>query len=337
MSRKRVNKFELTLAHSEETDQKYVFYALDNITKRLLVVTEKHSDGSPHIHAFVDVEEKHTIKTFREIIVPIIGVESPYKGSIHLSAVRNEKSWIKYITKEAVVVESKGIDESLYHFSWKMVNYIQTNRSFSYCAGFIRQHPNYARIIHSAHTEYWGSRAFDEFGSACRAVEPDVTVEWVTEASGVLNNGGHVLIFGESGVGKSVFVDDFLIKNDLLRYTCKLPCSLRDFEFSEINSQHKIVHCDDICEEYIRKHRQVLLQLLDRKIITIDPKCKELKTLYFTGTLIFCSNYLPLLDSALARRIHVIHASKKGFQERKENLPEETGVQEAEEESILPT
>lgn len=179
-SNRRCNHFELTLAQCE-LPRLHVFNALDDFCSRLIVAREFHDDFNYHLHCYLDTVDKLLIEELRDFVfVSVFGGEGLH--SIHISTLKNKNHWIKYITKEDTEPVYKGVDVSLFHFAYRSHHFIKTNRTFNYEHAFIRQHPNYQRIIKERHTEFWSNHSAFAYDPITMSVIPDLDVPWVSEA-----------------------------------------------------------------------------------------------------------------------------------------------------------
>lgn len=161
-------------------------------------------------------------------------------------------------------------------------------------------------------------------------MEPDLNVEWVQEAAQAYNEGKHLLISGQTGVGKSVLMRSLSAPNCASEVVW-LPCSISGFEFSGLSHTTRLAVADDINTEYFKTHHQSLLRLLDGGTVSINPKCQGIRQFYCTSRFLFCSNFEGLLDDdpALKRRIHEVSANGvQGFREKTVQTGQTSSLQE---------
>ncbi len=333
MSRKAVKDFELTLAQCK-LDKHHVYYALDELCLGLIVAQEVHhpcptfSEGQVerenHYHCYLQFEIGVTIEEIRPTIASTLGGGEAYEGSIHLSSLRNRVHWIKYCTKEDTTPLYRGVDASLFHFAYRMHDYICRNPKFNSLDVFIRQNIQYTNIIRKAHAEYHSDRTRKGLLET-RTVYPDVGVKWVREALEALYAGKHLLLWGDTGIGKSVTVKYFLEVKYQLQDVAYLPCGDNSFEFSQLDDNTCVAYADDINTDYLVKHRQCVLRLLDGGLCTINPKCDRIRQFTCKAQFIFASNYncIECTDTAVLRRLCVIHAVGNGFSETPPSRPAE--------------
>lgn len=325
MSRKAITDYELTLS-SCDLPKRHVFHSLEDYCQGILVSEEEHHPcpdlaegevhGQTHFHCYLQLKVRSTIETLRPTVAISLGGGEPYEGSIHLSGLRNRNHWIKYCTKEDRSPLYRGVDTSLFHFSYKMYDYIRRNPVFDPLACFVRQHVQYTNIIRSAHQKFHADRTRKALLET-RTFYPDDRVEWVRKALETLHTGKHLLLWGDTGCGKSVTVKWFLERKYSLENVCYLPCSDNSFEFSNLDDNSQVAYADDINRDYFDKHRQSLLRLLDGGLVTINPKCDRIRQFTCSAQFIFCSNYncIECTDTAILRRLTVIHVSGNGFSE----------------------
>lgn len=349
---RRCSHFELTLAQCE-LSRLHVFNALDDFCSRLIVAREVHDDSNFHLHCYLNTVDNLLIEELRDhVFVSVFGGEG--LPSIHISTLKNKNHWIKYITKEDTEPVYKNVDVSLFHFSYRSHYFIKTNRTFNYEHAFIRQHPNYQRIIKERHEQFWSNRSAAAYNPITMSVIPDVNVQWVSQGlswimpqytvdkssverykmqsalwammdveyeSCFLGSGSHysnLFVWGDTGVGKSVFakwVSHHLDKSEVVW----LPCGHTDFEFSQVGEQTRLIVAEDVDADWLRKHRQKVLTIADKGCVGINVKCGPIKNFISQATFIVCSNYEPVIDEALARRFFIIEARENGVKEVSQN------------------
>lgn len=269
---------------------------------------------STHVHCYLQLLVKSTIANLRPLVEQNVGLGEAYTGSIHLSSIKSRKSWIKYITKEDPLPAFRGVDTSLFHFAYRMHSFISSNSVFDSMAPFIRQNINYARLVEKSHTDYWANE-MKKAVSKTRRIVPDETVPWVRDGLEALRGGRHVLIEGETGLGKSVMSKWFAESKYNYEGVVMLPCSESGFEFSNVNHSSVLVIADDISAQYFVQHRQTLLRLLDGGLLSINPKCEQIRHFVCKAQFIFCTNFSDVIigDAALNRRIQVIKSDVQGW------------------------
>lgn len=332
---KRVHDFELTLSQSPLA-KLHIYYSLEAFCSKLIVAEECHGqsvgdlgeeellnavpleDGpGKHFHCYLRTNNKFTITELRQLCTEAIYASEIIQDSIHISTIRNAEHWIKYITKEDTCPAFKGVSSAHFHFAYRAYEYVARNRSFDENSAFIRQFPNYLRIIREMHTAYWLARNTRQLLKAAATFVPDMAVPWVSQAYDAMRQSKHVLLIGDTGLGKSILNKYYCTTNRNLEGVVYLPCDQSGFEFSQVDGNTAVAVADDISLEYIVKHRQQLLRLLDGGLVSINPKCSAVRSFNCKAQFIFCSNYYGLVenDPAFHRRVQVIYANCKGFKE----------------------
>lgn len=342
MARKRVCDYELTLARSS-MDKKYIFYALSDITNGLIVSLEYHSDRSVHYHCYLELNEKMLICELRDVIIELLiesleddveegggevvdpniprsqwGAEAAAERatnlpSIHLSALRNKRCWITYITKEDEEPLYKNVNVSGFHFNFKMRNYVKNNEIFNPLDTFVLTYVNYTNIIQRAHAYYWSNQALIEYANEELYVVPLCTVKWVADAMFAFEKLANIFVHGSTGIGKSVLAK-FLSRKFKPTDVVYLPCRDSGFEFSSINKDTRLVIAEDVGVKWLEQHRQQLLIGLDKGVLAINVKCSSILQVRIKAQFIILSNFPPVADPALYRRLTVIEALEDGFQ-----------------------
>lgn len=311
MSRKAVHDFELTLAECA-LDKLHVYTALSFYCNGLIVASECHDNGNLHYHCYLETIEKVHITDVREFVELNVFADCFEISSIHISPLRNRKHWISYCTKEDTEPLFRNVDTSLFNRAYKIHKFVTGNSSWNPLHPFLRQNPMLNNIVKNAHTEYWASVARSAFDDQIMGVIPNTAVGWVQEAQVAAEAGKHVYVYGPSGVGKSVWARHFMRGRG---NAVTLPCGMTHFEFSDIDGNAKLVLAPDAPKDYLHTHRQMLLQLADRHLVAINPKCSAIRQVLFTGQLIILSNFeFPDTDPALLRRFQIIYADCDGIQ-----------------------
>lgn len=349
-----MNKFEVTLSRCV-LDKLHIYNTLETLCDAIVVSQEKHAECEflqqfskeevvyeYHFHLFLSLVDKYTIEELRPVIAINLGGGEAYEGSIHISALRSTRSWLKYITKEDPTPAFRGVDASEFHFSYKMAAYIRQNRDYNPTDSFIRQHPNYGRITSVAHARHWGDRDRSIMSENFKnmTLKYNLDVEWVNELWTFFfnlknkktdsRNKRHVLVSGHTGVGKSMVVKQLLSEFELWPGCVRLPCGTRPFEFSEIDTSTQVAYADDIGEDYLSVHRQQILQLLDGGYLSIDPKYSQVRSFDCKCIFVVCSNYNNLIENDSALRRRFLHIQARGdnglIQTSEENIQEEAQV-----------
>ena len=318
MSVKSVTLFGVTLAQSN-LNKSHVYDILEIMCSRIVVSEEKHSDGGIHFHLFMDTLDKldkYTVEELYETIRDLLYLGEWEGESIRVEPMRSTRTWLIYITKEDESPLFKNVDEGVFSMSYKVMKYIRENREFCSYHVFVRTHMNMMKHIENMHREFWTKAMLEEHQNEAVPVQPDIRVSWVADfKDSVLINKRSIFCHGYSGVGKSL----------ITRYICRefqageilyLPCGSTEFEFSDVAYKHKLIIAEDVSENYFEKHRQMLLQILNKMLISINKKCAPITTIKVRAQMIILSNYKIVFDEALARRLKVIHANRDGFQEK---------------------
>lgn len=210
--------------------------------------------------------------------------------------------------KEDVDPYCEAMDQGGFHQAYKMYEYIRTNEVFNPLASFIRQNPGITNIVQRAHQHYW-SEQYRKRGEEL-PVDINQDVGWVRRANRVIAEGGHLVLTGKAGAGKTMYLRHRLAGARVVH----LPCSDSSFEWSEVDSSTQYVVAGDVSSGYILKHRAMILRLCDKGLVSINPKCGAIKTINFRGQLIIVSNVdlknETLDDAAVQRRFEWVNVDE---------------------------
>lgn len=322
--KKAVLRFGLTLSRST-LDKAHVFEGVKSLCEACVVSEEVHADGDgKHYHAYLQLRDPQTVVQTRESVeLALFGDIGVTDMSIHLDTLRNEKHWIKYITKEDVSPMYDNVDSGMFHQSWKIHDYIANNEVFDPMHAFCRQNPSLINILRRSHTSYWDKKYMTVMQNEIldSLYVPNWRIHWVRCVDMFLRNGRNIYLHGHSGMGKTT----------LINYLCgsrtgyvPLGCRNDAFEWSDVEPHSRYLVAGDAPAGYMAHHRSTLLKLCDKTLVSVNVKCGALKRVLFRGQIIVVSNFHPdfLPDGALFRRFAIVHADENGVQEKIKAEPE---------------
>lgn len=216
----------------------------------------------------------------------------------------------------------KNMDTGTFHQSWKIHEFVRSNREFDQMHPFCRQNPSLINILRRTHADYWNKDTLRQHSLAVthRPVKPAYHVAWVQRVCAALGLRRHVYLHGPTGIGKSVLLTHYA----LTQRTVWLPCAASAWEFGDLDNNSTLAIAGDAPANYFDSHRSTILRLCDRDPVSINVKCGSFKSVVFKGSLVIISNFGPPLDPAFARRFEVIEADCDGF--LSEKLEEEIEI-----------
>lgn len=324
---RRSQFFAVTLPRCD-LGRRYVYESLLSDCEAIIVSQEKHEDGEPHLHLYLHTRELWSFEGVRERIMEMFTIlcDPPSEGdgidgrdafSINIQKCNNKANWIRYITKEDDQPLMHNVPLSSCHQSLRILRFIASNRTFDPCAAFVRQQPFLLPRLREMHSAYWNEQSRKEH-VVLRGYRLGIkhAVPWVESLRRALDTSGHVYLYGQSGIGKTINIAAYIREKELWPpYVVYLPCGLTEFEFSNVSEACRFIIAGDAPSDYCQKHRSQLLTLCDRGYVSINVKCAPISQFVFSGQVIIVSNYVLPADEALARRFTEIHADEEGFQE----------------------
>lgn len=310
--------FGITLSHTNLT-REHCAYGVEDFTQKYVVTLEAHEVEGTHIHMYISMKDKIKCVDLRELLLDNL-FTGEATAAINIEKLRSVKTWVKYITKEDTDVIYNNISRSEFHISYRLHDYIKSHPIYCAHDAFIRQHPQYTNVWQKAHTDYWRKNEKASIYQTNKEVVSDWSKEWVQSAFQALNNKKHVYIYGPTGHGKTTLLNTFAFQavrsGRLITHT---GGTNSPFEFSQVRADTECVIVPDAGEDYIKAHRQQILQLCDRQVISLNPKCAPITSFKFSGQVIIASNYPLPEDEAIQRRFQVIYADQNGvFQAKQE-------------------
>lgn len=162
----------------------HVYECLDDICDRLCVSEERHYDGQVHHHIYMRTIERLRRKEVREIMKLIYGTvaddgdddedddgdeaddgeddegdfDDQYyddiasrHGGIHITKVRSERNYLKYITKSDREPMIKNIDPQKLSFFYQANQWAKHTPQYDPADAFILNHPQYYNLLKQVH------------------------------------------------------------------------------------------------------------------------------------------------------------------------------------------
>lgn len=347
-----LNDFAVTLSQSDY-DKEHVFQSLSEFCSELVVAEEKHEGGGKHFHCYIKTLEPFRLSDLRDYLIESIciiteqrlpersgsGAEATRGDSrentgevtifsarkesdtpcdsfqINIQTVKNKKSWLTYITKDDQFVRYQNISSSNFHRNYQIRKYIREHETYNLMDTIFQTNIQYTRIICDMHAAYWSEQIAKGYAEERMCVVPNVeTVPWVKDVIQAFEEGKHIYLYGNTGVGKSVLAR-YLSRHFKPDEVLHMPCGETIYEFSGLTSVIRLVIAEDVGPKYLDIHRQQLLIALDKGILGINVKCKPIAKVRAQAQWIILSNYICGGDLAIRRRLISIEADRDGFQE----------------------
>lgn len=299
---KRSSCFAITHAQSEYTKD-HVFFALETFAKSLVVAEEKHEDGASHLHVYLQTNEKFDFEELKVLFA------ENYLKFKDIQACRSTKTWVKYITKEDEEPVYMGISYSMFHFAYRSRRWAKETKEFSYRDPFVLQHTNQYKLLEKLHREHWGTKIKRKF-------EPAVTYfnDWTKQVADYWNlwaNGKGakgkrrcLFISGESNVGKTYFVQKYLLQRSIDTY----KPSAGKF-FLDGYRDHAVILFEEFREEVFPMGIMLTLMAGEETVQHIKFECAQ--TIQHKGPIIFITNNPIPQNEAFQNRCYEVSASQE--------------------------
>lgn len=178
-ARARVHRgrlFAVTAPYTE-VDKQFVFDSLEDTCHKLCVSEEKHYNGLVHHHIYMKTIESFTLAEIKRIIGIVYDtdvfageIEDEDHGTpgvdddeiafmrdierehgIHVTKVRSERNYLKYITKEDCNPLLKNISSKTLSFYMRAIEWAKNTPEYQAADPFILGHPQYHNLLKQVH------------------------------------------------------------------------------------------------------------------------------------------------------------------------------------------
>lgn len=255
--------FAVTVPYTKISKQE-AYDNLEYLCSKIVVTEEKHYNGERHHHIYMRLLVKACKNQLKRFICLAYNISNQTnsvskkndltkEGEIYIDSVRNEKSYINYITKYDINPLRKGIiDSEYYGFGMRAFEWAENTDSYNENDPFVLCHANYFKFLERLHaTTKLQKEEHVELSEYIEADAANVTgypsnsnVQWAQEVKQWLNNWilngrqgkkSQLYLYGESGMGKTRYVNH-LIKS-CLKYQRNNP---NDPDYDADKYEHQI-------------------------------------------------------------------------------------------------
>lgn len=276
--------------------EEWIVECFDGAITRYAVALEEHYDGTPHLHAYVqlpneseELPDPPTADTFTASLTVWLD-----KGC-DVQACRSVKTWLKYITKEdqlAILRQVSPHECSLY----LQTAILAKKRAFRWNDPHVAAHANTAHVVRNMWEAF---REENEDDVSCSMVPYPLPLAvgeftWMRNAVAIINNyiaqpdfkRPHLYLWGEPNSGKSTFVNCLL---DLMGWTPVFPLKFKSsFWLSQIDKTKHVILMDDFRpDDYVESE---LLNLLQGGYMSRQKKGQDPTTFRWRKPIILTSN-----------------------------------------------
>jgi len=363
--RKCARLFAITVKFVNISKQE-AFDTLEEICDKILVAEEKHNFDSLlyHHHIYMRTIESFTPIQIKNIISicyhhhlnqnTINRIDSQEidwgpsfddeKSLIHVTTIKSEISYLKYITKEDCTPIKKGISDKMLSFYFQSIKWaMNTPNGYNPMDPYVLNHPQYHNLLSQVHSKVQEQKLIDNKQSlriiywAQREDEAnwqDKIVHWWNDF--LLNGHTHkkkqLYLYGASDVGKTTFV------HNILKACANPPLTINENEdYDEYAYESQIFRPTPNDTRFAwqdfepKIHNMVLIDEFDilqfdvsdfKKAIAgecliANVKCQHSKKIRLLMPMIFISNKEPPKDDlsikyrGLIERLFIVNADKK--------------------------
>lgn len=153
----------------------HVYYSLEDLCFRLLIAEEKHYNQHLHHHIYMRTKEKLTIVDVYDIINRVYDRNQQVVDHLHdqiancvensepidgvlVQTVRNERTYLKYITKSDKDPMFKSIDQNMLSFFYTTLVWAQNTSKFDYADAYVLNNPQYYKLLEKVHSSVQNSK-----------------------------------------------------------------------------------------------------------------------------------------------------------------------------------
>lgn len=255
--------FSVTVPYTTISKQE-AFDNLEYLCSKIVVCEEKHYNQENHHHLFLHLKKKALAKKVQFFVCMAYDIERnclmtknrnslTSRGQLYIDSVRNQKSYLTYITKYDVKPLYKGfIDTQHFSFGVRASEWAENVESFQENDGFVvghATHYKYLERLHAAskkqHEEHVNLEPYNETDAQHIKGYPDIqNIPWAQTVKEWLNkwitNGrqgkkSQLYVYGDSGMGKTRYINHLI--NSCLKYQNNNPNSA---DYSEDKYEHQI-------------------------------------------------------------------------------------------------
>lgn len=217
--------------------KRHVFDSLNDLCCRLLVSEEPHYNYESHHHIFMRTINRFDIYEIINIINPIydkqlilnfrdINIHEEVNGVL-VQTVRNERNYLKYITKSDSTPLFKGISESSLSFFYNALQWAENTREFDFCDPFVLNHPQYYKLLEQVHSSVNIKRRISSILPLQPYYQPLLeiqagswqakVIEWWNDwiVNGYRHKKKQLFLWGGSNTGKTTFIRKLIKKSFL--------------------------------------------------------------------------------------------------------------------------
>ncbi len=312
---------------------------------KLIISKEKHiKQNTYHHHLYFRTSQKFTIDNIKLIISTIYEIESPVlnkkvpiyeEGTIYIGTCRNERQYMKYITKEDKAPAIKGVDHHEMSFQFNALKWAERTEKFKLHDSFVLDNCLKYKFLEKLHAEIRMEKmvgnmneltVFDKKNLFSNKFSPCFLSQWALKLIEWLNDwiirgrrskDAQLYLWGKPNQGKTRFVRHVLtncFKNENYNFQVFSPTpNDKNFGWQGFSEElHKIM----IIDEFEMSHFDTsqLKQALAGESLVINRKGESAVFKNFEIPAILISNHPPpALDYSekyvgIIERLQVIEA-----------------------------
>lgn len=192
----RSRLFAVTAPYTD-VEKAFVYEALEDFCSKLCVSEEKHYNGLIHHHLFLKTNEALSLQEVKQIIGIVYNTnvfegghtdsedsdtgdtsfarEFALRHGIHVTKVKSERNYLKYITKEDHNPMLKNIETKKLSFYYRAVEWANNTPEYEAADPFVLSHPQYYNLLKQVHSSVHNSHLKRPKQPLTRYVDPTLT------------------------------------------------------------------------------------------------------------------------------------------------------------------
>ncbi|CAF1071936.1 unnamed protein product [Brachionus calyciflorus] len=280
-SKRRSRLFASTIVYVQNKTKTEVFDLLSPYCSMLLVAQETHFNDIPHHHIYLRTIEPYLIIEMRNLIHfaydrdiferPDLNNQEYVINGILIQTVRNEKNYLKYITKYDTNPLTLGINGNILSFHYNSITWAQNTEKFEYTDPHVLNHPQYYKLLEKVHARVQVQKQELLIGPLRPFLNildeekmnswQGIVIRWWNDwiINGFIHKKKQLFLWGKSNTGKTTFVLNLIraclsqineedeIVDDIIELQIMRPTPRdKKFAWQDFNSSlHKIVLMDE--------------------------------------------------------------------------------------------
>lgn len=224
--------FAITVTYVE-FEKQYVYDMLHDICSKFLIAEERHFNQRLHHHIYMRTIQKYHVHEIFDIINEVY--EKPKitnrnlvdyslaQNGVLVETVRNEQTYLKYITKSDTNPLFKGIiDDTKLSFYYNAINWAENTAEFDCADPFVMHHPQYYKLLERVHSSVQNKKRIKRLKKWLPYYKPllpcqqgtwqEKVIDWWNDwiINGYKHKKKQLFLWGGSNTGKTRFIRNLI-------------------------------------------------------------------------------------------------------------------------------